>query len=405
MAGEESFGNLDSLDISNMIEIPDKQEEVKEEKNETKETKKDEIVSKDDGATLYKDGSFEFTEKDDSQESTEKEDKEDKTPPEADYSSPSSPYLAFARYNAEEGVFDSFDDEEWKKLVEEHGEDGALFELNKRTIDNEVQKQVESYKNLLTPEDKLIFESKVKGLPLDEVGFINHNKKKFSSLTDEDYEDESLQEEIVRHDLKLKGNTDEDINDIVDSLKETDKLKGKAKNSTSSIVNYYTKREKELNLEREKIEQEQLKAYQVEVEKTKLYIESLDEIVPGIKIDKKTKAKLFDSMTKSVGTDESGQPLNDLMVIQRKNPAAFTTALNYYKELGLFNIDDKGNFNPDFSKITGKIQTKVSKETRKIFETNAAFQGGNKTAAPKDEKEIEDIYSDSFKRVNKLFNK
>lgn len=277
--------------------------------------------------------------------------------------------------------------------------------MNKRTIDNEVQKQVESYKNLLTPEDKLIFESKVKGLPLDEVGFINHNKKKFSSLTDEDYEDESLQEEIVRHDLKLKGNTDEDINDIVDSLKETDKLKGKAKNSTSSIVNYYTKREKELNLEREKIEQEQLKAYQVEVEKTKLYIESLDEIVPGIKIDKKTKAKLFDSMTKSVDTDENGQPLNDLMVIQRKNPAAFTTALNYYKELGLFNIDDKGNFNPDFSKITGKIQTKVSKETRKIFETNAAFQGGNKTAAPKDEKEIEDTYSDSFKRVNKLFNK
>lgn len=405
MAGEESFGNLDSLDISNMIEIPDKQEEAKEEKKETEETKKDEVVSKDSGATLYKDGSFEFAEKDDSQESTEEEDKEDKTPSKADDSSPSSPYLAFARYNAEEGVFDSFDDEEWKKLVEEHGEDGALFELNKRTIDNEVQKQVESYKNLLTPEDKLIFESKVKGLPLDEVGFINHNKKKFSSLTDEDYEDESLQEEIVRHDLKLKGNTDEDINDIVDSLKETDKLKGKAKNSTSSIVNYYTKREKELNLEREKIEQEQLKAYQVEVEKTKLYIESLDEIVPGIKIDKKTKAKLFDSMTKSVDTDENGQPLNDLMVIQRKNPAAFTTALNYYKELGLFNIDDKGNFNPDFSKITGKIQTKVSKETRKIFETNAAFQGGNKTAAPKDEKEIEDTYSDSFKRVNKLFNK
>lgn len=402
MAGEESFGNLDALDISNIIEIPDKQEEAKENK---KVTDKEEVVTKTEDATIYNDGSFELIDKTESQESTEEEDKEDKTPSKADDSSPSSPYLAFARYNAEEGVFDSFDDEEWKKLVEEHGEDGALFELNKRTIDNEVQKQVESYKNLLTPEDKLIFESKVKGLPLDEVGFINHNKKKFSSLTDEDYEDESLQEEIVRHDLKLKGNTDEDINDIVDSLKETDKLKGKAKNSTSSIVNYYTKREKELNLEREKIEQEQLKAYQVEVEKTKLYIESLDEIVPGIKIDKKTKAKLFDSMTKSVDTDENGQPLNDLMVIQRKNPAAFTTALNYYKELGLFNIDDKGNFNPDFSKITGKIQTKVSKETRKIFETNAAFQGGNKTAAPKDEKEIEDTYSDSFKRVNKLFNK
>lgn len=402
MAGEESFGNLDALDISNIIEIPDKQEEAKENK---KVTDKEEVVTKTEDATIYNDGSFELIDKTESQDDTETEDKEDKTPLKAEDSSPSSPYLAFARYNAERGVFDSFDEEEWNKLVEEHGEDDALFELNKRTIENEVQKQVEDYKNTLTPEDRLIFESKIKGLPLDEVGFINHNKKKFSSLTDEDYENESIQEEIVRHDLKLKGNTDEDIDDIVDSLKETDKLKGKAKNAATSVVNYYNKREKELNLEREKIEQEQLKVYQAEVEKTKLYVESLDEIVPGLKIDKKTKTKLFESMTKSVATDENGQPLNSLMVAQRKNPAAFTTALNYYNELGLFNIDDKGNFKPDFSKITSKIQTKVAKETKKIFESNTVFTGGNKTAAPKDEKENEDIYSDGFKRVNKFFNK
>lgn len=404
MAGEDKFGNVDFLDLSNMIEIPDKQEEGQDESKETtKESKEPKVVSKNDDSTIYDDGSFELN-----KESSE-EDKEDKkqTTPSNDVSdsSPSSPYLAFARQNAEEGVFDSFTDEEWSKLVEEHGEDGAIFELNKRTIESEVQMQVESYKKVLTPEDRIIFESKIKGLPLDEIGLINHNKQKYSSIKEDDLDDEDLQEEIVKHDLKLKGNTDDDIKDIIESLKETDKLKNKAKNSIPSVVNYYNKREKEIREEKDREEKLAMQEYEKELEKTKLYVESLDEIVPGLKLDKKVKEKLYNLMTSSVGTDDSGQPLNSLMVTQRRNPAAFTTALNYYFDLGLFNIDEKGNFKPDFSKITNKIQTKVSKENRKIFESNTAFQGGNKSGAPKDEKEHEDMYSESFKRVNKLFNK
>ena len=394
--GDEGFGNVDFLDISGMIDVSETKEPKEKEKEE--EVK---LVSSENGVGVYSDGTLELN--DEKEETPDKKvDKEEiKAPSEVEDSSPSSPYLAFARYNAEEGVFDTFTDEEWNQLVEEKGEDGALFELNKRTIEAETARQLDLYKKTLTDKDRLIFDSKINGLPLDEIGLITHNKQKFSAIKEEDLEDEKIQEEIVKHDLKLKGNTDEDVVDIIDSLKETDKLKTKAKNSIPSIIKHYDSKEKEIAKNKELEKQAELKQYQQEVDKTKLYVDSLEEVVPGLKLDKKAKEKLFNLMTTPAGEDENGQPINAIMVAERKNPVAFTAALHYYYDLGLFNIDEKGNFKPDFSKITGKIQTKVSKETRKIFEQNSVFQGGTKTGAPKEEKEIEDLYSGAFGRIDK----
>jgi len=406
MAGEEqTFKNVEAIDISQLLDISEKVLDV-EGKNDSKDDKnpekKTETVLKDDEKEVFNDGTFEIIKEEGPEETSPDDTKDKKIPSNADDSSPSSPYLAFAQYNAEEGVFKDFNEEEWKELVDEFGEDGALFELNRRTIEEEVTNQVEAYKTTLSDRDRVIFDAKVNGLPLDEAGYIYYNKKRFSALTDEDLEKEEVQEELVRHNLELKGTSSDEIKEIIDAFKETDKLKERAKISKGNVVNFYNRRETELKTEAAKLQEEEDKRAEQEIKTVKSYIENVDEIIPGMKVTKQIKEKLFSVMTTPSKTEE-GQPINALMEMQKRNPVAFSTALHYYYTLGLFNINEDGKFVPDFSKITGKIQTNVAKETRKIFEQNTAFQGSKKSAAPMEDTDAEEKFSKAFKRVEKMF--
>jgi hypothetical protein len=409
--GEGSLSSSGLIDLSGLLEIPDNTTKESQAEGDKAKPAEPKVIGTDGKADLYEDGSFEL--KTTVEETQEPEEKPEVTPekiekpPKADDSSPSSPYLAFARYSAEGGIFKDFSEEDWAKLVEEHGEDGALLELNRATIEEEVSRQVEEYKKTLSDEDRVIFESKINGLPLDEMGEITYYKSKFASFTEESLDDEALQEEIIKHDLKLKGNTDEDIKDTIDAFKDTDRLKAKAKAAVPNIVKYYSNREQQIKRDLEIKKQEQETQYKQEAERMKLFIESIDEVVPGLKVSKQQKEKLFGLMTTPVGQDQSGDPVNAIMALQQKNPAAFTTLLHYYYDLGLFNVDDKGNLKPDFSKITTKLQTKTTKETRKIFEANTAFQGAAKSAAPEEAspEDNENYFSNAFKRVDKLIGR
>jgi hypothetical protein len=130
----------------------------------------------------------------------------------------------------------------------------------------------------------------------------------------------------------------------------------------------------------------------------KRVVETTPEIIPGIKLTKPTREKIMKSITVPIAKDEAGNPLNPVMVTRGKNPDAFEMMIHYYHSLGLFNIDDEGNMNPDFSKIAKVQKTKAADEMRSIFETTDKPISG-KPRIPETQDEELDEFDKAFSRL------
>jgi hypothetical protein len=90
-----------------------------------------------------------------------------------------------------------------------------------------------------------------------------------------------------------------------------------------------------------------------------------EEFIPGLKLNKTIKEKIYDSINKPIGTGPNGQPLNKVGMLSHSNPAEFQALLHYYTTIGLFNQDDKGNFTPDLTMLKNVAQTKVVNDMQK----------------------------------------
>jgi hypothetical protein len=127
-------------------------------------------------------------------------------------------------------------------------------------------------------------------------------------------------------------------------------------------------------------------------------IENTPEIIPGIKLTKPTRDKIFKSMTIPVAKDDQGNPLNPVMATRSRNPEAFEMMIHYYHQLGLFNIDDDGQVKPDFSKISKTAKTKATDEFRSAFETKDKPIAG-KVVVPKVNEDDLDEFEKAFRRI------
>lgn len=388
------------------VELEDGSIEIQEDQQEKSSLNKSEEEEPED----------EETEKEDLEEIDEVidkgEDKEDpskkETPSEDDTGSEtspsSSPYLTFARENSKEGVFIDFTDDEWNQLVEETGSEGAaLGEIHRRSLESQLEAGIEEYKNSLTDEDRALYEAKAKGVPLDEYGQAKHSFDKYDKLDEESItEDESLQESIVREGLKLKGFSDEEIDEEVSTYKDVDKLETKAKRFAKSNKSFYKGKLSEIEQRAEQQQEEQQRAYQEQVNRVKSLVNNTNEIIPNVKINKQTKEKILNSMTKPVARDKQGNMYTDLMVTRAKNPEAFEVALHYYHNLGFFNVDEEGNFKPDFSKINSIATKKATEKFKGMFSEEAKSTSG-KANVPKKGKDEDDEYDAAFGRAANLF--
>ncbi len=364
------------------------EEKQKEEKKQT-------------GFHQYDDGSFEIdtfieeqsSEEDDTSiEKTEDKEKEKGKVPsdggQSDSSPSSSPFLAFAKDRASEGVFLEFNDEEWKMLVERNDGDeaAALRELSSISMAEMIKDQVEAYKESLTEQDRALYEAKEKGLPIDEYGIAKRNVEKYSKIKPDDIEeDEKLQTELVSKALELRGFTPEEIVEEIDGYKTLDNLKDKAEKALAALPKFYQKKIKDLEEKAIADEESRKDQFRQKVAKMKQLVEQTPEVIPGIKLTKPTREKIMRSMTTPVAKDSHGNPLNPVMATRAKNPDAFELMLHYYHELGLFNIDDSGVMKPDFSKISKIEKTKATDQMRSIFESKEKHVEGKPNIQKDDE--------------------
>ncbi|MCK5317429.1 MAG: hypothetical protein KAJ55_05915, partial [Anaerolineales bacterium] len=316
-------------------------------------------------------------------------------------SSSSSPFLAFARDRANEGVFLEFSDEDWKTLVErnENDEAAALRELSQISMREMVLAGVEDYRESLTDEERALYDAKDKGLPIDDYSIAKRGYDKYSKLSKTDLTDNvELQEDVVSKVLELRGFTPEEIKEEVEGYKALENLEAKAEKALPMLPKTFKGQMDGMESDAKAAEESRQDGIRQRVARMKRSIDNTPEIIPGIKLTKPTREKIMTSMTIPIAKDQQGNPLNPVMATRSKNPDAFEMMLHYYHSLGLFNIDDDGQLKPDFSKIAKVQKTKVTDELRSVFETTEKPVAG-KAKVPEAAGDELDDFEKAFNRL------
>lgn len=362
------FGDVFLGEQDDFIDIPSKEEKLATDKGEGDTPDVIDTPPKDEGDFIEvqvgktKDTFFDDSEEDEDVDSDESDKtKDDKTPPkEPKGSSSSSPFKPFAKALSEEGFLSSFEDEEFDKLVEELGsESEVLMELSRRAIVEEI----DEYKKTAEEDFKQFLTARDSGIDLNEWSNVYEAKKTYAAIDDSKIEDdEDLQKSLVAQNLRYRGMPEDEIEDAVEAYETTGKLVDNAKKAHKNLIKAVEKQEVELKENKLK-QEEKLKRDREETLKTlRKEVDAMIEIVPGIKINKQTKDKLYNSITSPVKEGPNGEPMNLAMVKRAENPLKYAIIENYLIEMGVFD----GNWD----KISTRQKTKAISELEKSLSDN-----------------------------------
>jgi len=322
-------------------------------------------------------------------ESEEDEDEEKDIPSKTPSGGKEKPsvYTIVARGLLEEGVYtlpipDDFDGtpDALKAYIQKDKEESvrsgidAAFEMFLSSMPPKLAKAVSSYAD---------------GLDADFALELADSYDKLTSIKEDQIEkDTSLQRKLYKDSLLAKGFSEEKAEKYVKKAEDLDELIDEAKDAYTDLKKDLEKREKQKKEEmaRKEAEREQEQRKQLETIKSDVFA---TENIAGVKLTKKLQDEIYKSMTEIIGQDEYGNPMNSVMMTRSKNPLAFEKAVHFYHKIGLFNIDDKGNFKPDVSKLTSVAKTNTLKELEKTVR-NESFKPGKSMEITGDS-ESEDI--------------
>lgn len=300
-----------------------------------------------------------------------KEETDDETPPKTKGSSSSSPIKPFVKALAEEGFLPSIEDEDFDKLVEEQGGPmEALMELSRRAI----KEDIEEYKKNADADFKAFIEARDSGLDLNEWADIQEAKKFYGSITEDKIdEDETIQKDLIREHLRIKGVDEETIDATIDSFETTGKLADNAKKAHKNLVKFTDEQESKLKEDKAKRDEADRKAREESVKNLRKEVDVMNEIIPGIKINKQTKDKIFSNITTVVKTGSNGEPMNAAMAKRAEDPLKYAIIENYLIELGVF--DGK------WDKVIARSKSRAVSELEKTLsdKNNTDFKGGKST--------------------------
>lgn len=300
-----------------------------------------------------------------------KEDTDDEPLPKTQGSSSSSIFKPFVKTLAEEGVLPSITDEEFDKLVEELGSPTeALVEFTRRSI----LADIEEYKNSAEGDYKSFLEARDAGLDLNQWADIQEAKSYYSSITSEKIDDdEQLQKDLITEQLRFRGIPDDEIEETIEAFETTGKLADNAKKAHKNLIKFAEQQEIKLKEDKVKRDAEQQKQREESIKTLRKEVDAVVEIIPGMKINKQTKDKIFKNITTVVKTGANGEQYNAAMAKRAEDPIKYALIENYLLELGVF--DGK------WDKVVARAKTKATTELEKALreEGNTAFSAGKNT--------------------------
>lgn len=304
----------------------------------------------------------------DEDEESEEEDKDQEEPsskqsPHKDKSSTSSPLTPYAKLLVDEGILPNLDLTKF---------DGTAEGLKDAMV-TEIVGAVESYKEMLPDRIKHLINNYEEGVPFDRLLELDKSELEISGIDEDKIKnDVSLQKQLIRNYLtKTTKFSEAKINRTIEDYEDRDELKEESLNSFSELKNIINEDKEAEKIKAAKDADNLAKSRKAELEKLEQTIQTADEIIPGMKVSKKTKDIVLQSLTTPVGYDKSGNPVNRIVAKRMEDPMAFEIKLHY-----LFEVT-KGF--TDFSKITAKG----------VKEANVAFEDAIKNLDA--ERDAEDV--------------
>lgn len=275
----------------------------------------------------------------------DKQGKEDTTPDGSGTSPKTNFYSSIASALKEDGIFQNLDNDKAKEI-----KDAESFA---QAIRDEVSAQFDE-------RQKRIDEALNAGIEPSEVQKYERTLSYLDSIKDENISDESeqgeqLRRQLIYNDFINRGYSKEraqrevkksfdagtDIEDAKESLKSNKEF---FKSSYDSIVE-----------EAKKAEEEEIKERQKDAETLKKNILEEEKVFGELQIDKATRQKVFDNVSKPVYKDpETGELFTALQKYEMDN------RLDFLKNVGLIYTLTDG-----FKNLDGLIKGKVKKEVRK----------------------------------------
>jgi len=296
-----------------------------------------------------------------------------------------SPTLLFARFLSEQGNLTSYDEEKFKKTIEEEGEDEALAKLwnnEAEAIRNEIldtyDQDVKEYLDMLDS-----------GVDPATAKDIVSNEKKLSEITPDSLEEddkEDLRKDLIRQNLKVTTSfSDKKIDKLVDQAVSLGEDVEEAQEALEGLKKHYEESKKSEKEKVKKTQEEQMKAAEEQLKVFKEDVNKLEEIVPGMPLTKKQKQNIIDKLTKPV-KEENGVALNAVWAKRQEDPFKFDTIVAA--------LDDLGIFDGKWDKLTKRVKTDtVNKLKESLNKTSQRTRTGAPTSYGSDDEVMKNIES------------
>lgn len=334
----------------------DTSEETTEESSETPENKKESEPKEDllDIGTISGDDPEESSEEKKEAKKTEETISVEETKASPSSEGDSSPIAPFASLLHEKGFLPNLD---WDKFNGSDNKVEALAEAMRAEIEAANYGFINSFPPELIETAKAVANGvpfkDLKGPALKQLDYGKIQEKELS-------EDTELQKRLIAEHLNSKGFKSKKIGKLLETYEDTGSLEDEATEALEELKEHYAKQQeyvKEQYDRQQKELEERNKATMHHIQKS---IEDVDEIIPGVKLNKPTREKLFHNMTQIVGEDENGTPQNFVMSMRAQNPIGFDLAVTYladvtkgFTDWGKIKKAGKTNAVKDFEKALG----------------------------------------------------
>lgn len=367
---ESTDSTFGGIDISKMIEVPITSEDfqsLSEDTGDSQETAERDDKTTHGGDSKSKPGASKDTGSDTGKDIAITED---------------SPLYLHAATLHEEGILPTLNLNELKGKTSDEA-----FEIIMEAQKKYSEDMANEYKNSLSDRQRSYLELIDKGVSDEYAEHQTSLEESYGKVTDEVLADsEDLQKQIIVQFLNLKGLTERQINGFIKNAETDESLFEEAKDARNAINEYISQRREEL-IEVQKKEEEARLAKEEELKtKIKDTVGSLKEVLPGISISDKERTRLFDLMTKPVGTvtvDGKNVPVNLINQVRSKDRIMFDLRLNYFIELGMFNKDF------DMSKLNKKVTSSAAQKLATKLRQEAGGPSGKGVAMGKKKEEAQ----------------
>lgn len=273
------------------------------------------------------------------------EEQKDTVDNDSDGSSPSNFYSSIARAAKEDGILADLDDETIDKIASPE-DFGKALESQVQSMLNDKQKRIDaaitaglSNSEIQTYERTLDYLDSLSEAKVKEEGEAGDTLRK--QLIYQDFINRGFSKERAKREVEKSYNAGTEVDDAITALQ--------------SNKDFYTDKYNELIEAGEAERQNAIKQRENDINRLRKEILDGADIFEGLKLDKATRQKVFDSIMKPAYKDkETGDVLTEVQKYERDNHEEFL------KKIGLLYVmTDK------FTKLDNLIGKQVNKEVKK----------------------------------------